>query len=250
MTAKKFGLSRDALKLIAILAMTLDHIAWAFVPTASYKGQILHFFGRLTVVIMTLFISEGFIHTKNFNRYLGRLLVFAVITQPIYIFYQHPKSFLHLSLKYYLDFNVLFSLSFALLALKILSTKTSVPLKIIGILSLCALSYHCDWCFMPIVLAIVFYFTKSDKKKRVVYFIILATAFALFYIIRFKLRYHETWHTTLRYEIMMTGLYLGIIPIILYNGKRGGGGKATKWFFYAYYPVHMLVLGLIKYFIK
>ncbi|MBQ6539895.1 MAG: hypothetical protein IJL71_02595 [Oscillospiraceae bacterium] len=41
-----------------------------------------------------------------------------------------------------------------------------------------------------------------------------------------------------------------IIPIILYNGKRGNGGKISKWFFYAYYPIHLLVLGLIKYFIK
>lgn len=250
MTDSKFGLSQNALKLIAIIAMTVDHIAWSFVPTASYKGQIMHFFGRLTVVIMTLFISEGFIHTKNFNRYLMRLFIFAVITQPIYVFYHHPKDFLNLKPEEYLDFNVLFSLGFALVALKILSTKTEVFIKIFGILVLCVLSYNCDWCFMPTVLAIMFYLTRSDKKKRIIYFIILATAFALFYIIRFKLRYHISWHTTLRYEIMMTGLLLGIIPIILYNGKRGVGGKTIKWFFYAYYPLHLMVLGLIKYFIK
>ena len=248
MTDKNYGLSATALKVIAIIAMTVDHIAWTFVPTATYLGQILHFFGRLTVVIMTLFISEGYIHTSDFNRYLGRLLIFAVITQPIYIFYEHPHDFAHLSLDKYLDFNVLFSLSFALMALKIFDSNLNGVVKVLGILSLCFVSYYCDWLFLPIVIALLFYLTKDDRKKRVIYYLLAAAAFTAFFIIRFKFKYSLSWHNTLRYEIMMTGLFLGTIPIMLYNGQRGMGGKFSKWIFYVYYPLHLLMLGLIKYF--
>ena len=98
--------------------MTIDHIAWAFVPTPTILGQALHTFGRLTIVIMSMFIAEGFIYTKSYERYLGRLLLFAFISQPFYFFFANRNGLGGLKLIDYLNFNVLFSLSFVLMALK------------------------------------------------------------------------------------------------------------------------------------
>ncbi len=61
----KTGMSSFTLKMIAILAMLIDHIAWAFVPTGTLLGQIMHIIGRITAPIMCYFIAEGYYHTHN-----------------------------------------------------------------------------------------------------------------------------------------------------------------------------------------
>nr|MCR5440839.1 conjugal transfer protein TraX [Lachnospiraceae bacterium]MCR5618746.1 conjugal transfer protein TraX [Lachnospiraceae bacterium] len=66
-------INRNALKYIAIVAMLIDHIAWAFVPTGSVLGQVMHFFGRLTGPTMAYMLYEGYIHTKNVKKYAIRL---------------------------------------------------------------------------------------------------------------------------------------------------------------------------------
>ena len=48
MTNTKGFLNRNQLKYLVIAAMLIDHIAWAFVPTASLLGQVMHIIGRLT----------------------------------------------------------------------------------------------------------------------------------------------------------------------------------------------------------
>lgn len=53
------SLNRNQIKYIVILAMLIDHIAWAFVPLASWQGQIMHMIGRLTGPTMAYFIAEG-----------------------------------------------------------------------------------------------------------------------------------------------------------------------------------------------
>ena len=70
MTAK--GLSGNALKVIAIVAMTIDHLAWLGIETyeqAETPLQIgLHCIGRLTAPMMIFFVAEGYHHTHDFRR--------------------------------------------------------------------------------------------------------------------------------------------------------------------------------------
>ena len=78
------GLSGNALKVIAIVAMTIDHLAWVGIETyeqAETPTQIfLHCIGRLTAPMMIFFVAEGYHHTRNFRHYLRRLLILAVVS--------------------------------------------------------------------------------------------------------------------------------------------------------------------------
>ena len=74
---KDYSIGSDAIKYFAALAMLIDHIAWCFVDTYSVIGYIMHLIGRMTAPIMTYFIVEGFHYTRNVNKYLQRLAVFA-----------------------------------------------------------------------------------------------------------------------------------------------------------------------------
>jgi TraX protein. len=58
-------LNRNHLKYLAIVAMVVDHVAWAFVPTVSLLGQLMHLFGRLTGPLMAFFLAEGYAHTRD-----------------------------------------------------------------------------------------------------------------------------------------------------------------------------------------
>jgi uncharacterized membrane protein len=61
----KLSINRNQLKYIAIVAMLIDHIAWAFVPTYTVLGEVMHFIGRLTGPVMAYFLAEGYIHTHD-----------------------------------------------------------------------------------------------------------------------------------------------------------------------------------------
>ena len=76
----KHGLNANALKLIAIIAMTIDHFTDIFYPgfPNSLVPLSLHFIGRLTAPIMWFFVCEGYHYTKDARKYLQRLGIFAV----------------------------------------------------------------------------------------------------------------------------------------------------------------------------
>jgi uncharacterized membrane protein len=78
------GLNGNALKVIAIIAMTVDHLAWVGIETyeqAETPIQIfLHIIGRLTAPMMIFFVTEGYYHTHNYRRYLQRLLILAIVS--------------------------------------------------------------------------------------------------------------------------------------------------------------------------
>ena len=75
-------LDANAIKLIAIIAMTIDHIAWAIYPgyALNWKPELMHIIGRITMPTMCFFIAEGFFHTRNVNKYMFRMFLFALIS--------------------------------------------------------------------------------------------------------------------------------------------------------------------------
>ena len=64
----------NQLKLIAIIAMVVDHCAVVFVSDSSSVMWLLRMIGRMTAPIMCFFIAEGYFHTSNLKKYMGRLL--------------------------------------------------------------------------------------------------------------------------------------------------------------------------------
>ena len=87
----KKTLDSNAIKLVAIAAMTVDHVAWWLFP--GYPRAVLplamHIIGRLTCPIMCYFVAEGYHHTRDIRKYTARMFLFAVIS---------PVSYTHLTL--------------------------------------------------------------------------------------------------------------------------------------------------------
>ena len=218
MTKNKL-LNSNQLKLIAIVAMTVDHIAWAVFPGYPLDAVpvIMHIIGRLTCPIMCYFIAEGYHYTKNINKYTARLFVFAVISHFAYIFasndFVDAKSFIPFYYGNVLNqTSVMWSLAWGLVMLRVAnSEKLNSFVKVLSIIAICVITLPSDWSCV----ASAVYFFAIDKV----------------------------------YGLIQMCVVLSIPIIYLYNGERGKKPKINKfmkWLFYIYYPLHLSIIGIIN----
>lgn len=82
------GFSGNELKVFAIIAMLMDHLASTIWPGYHKDWWLLaiHLFGRLAAPTMWFMIAEGYRYTRNFKKYLARLFIFAVLAHFAYNF--------------------------------------------------------------------------------------------------------------------------------------------------------------------
>ena len=126
----KKTLNANRIKVIAILAMTIDHIAWMLFPGYPREALpvVMHIIGRITCPIMCYFIAEGYHHTRDIDKYTARLFVFALISHFPYVFasmnFVDWKSFIPF---YYGDIlnqtSVMWSLAWGLVMLRVVNSK-------------------------------------------------------------------------------------------------------------------------------
>jgi hypothetical protein len=226
-------LNRNILKYIAIAAMLSDHIAMLFIEKSSSAYFIMRLIGRLTGAIMCFFVAEGFYYTRSRNKYGMRLGIFAIISQFAYT-YCHAGTLFTVSL--FTEWNVIFTFFVGFLVLLTYERIINKPVKWIVIGLLCAVSFLGDWRIIAPVWILCFYIFKDNKKKRFVVFSILAAAEAATYI-PVMINGFEIWQI---------GVFLVIPLLVLYNGEKGGDSPVHKWAFYLFYPLHFIVLGIIK----
>ena len=223
-------LTGSALKLIAVITMTIDHAA-AFLliyhaaftePLFVYHHKavtwyfLMRLIGRMAFPIFAYLIVEGFIHSRNRRRYGWSMLVCAVISEVPWALVHHG---LHLT-----SHNVMFTLLW-------------------GFLGLCAVErYRHDWrragltLVGMLVAAILF---GADYGGPGFAFIVLLYA----------LRRHLALQTLAGCSMLPMKWVAGLafIPISMYNGRRGFiHGQVAKYLFYAFYPAHLLALYLIQ----
>ena len=223
-------MSGSILKLIACLVMLIDHMA-AFLPgdfmdmketlfmignKAISLRMLMHYIGRTAFPLFAFLITEGFTHTHDRKKYGINLLIFALISEI-------PWNLVHTGELFYSRQNVFFTL-------------------LLGYLGLCAIDYY-----------------KNDMKKT---FIVLAGLLGISLLLRADYTCFGFGFIILLYMLkdrrlkaimgccMLPSRWIGglaFIPILMYNGERGfAKAKWIKYAFYIFYPLHLLVLYLIR----
>lgn len=248
MTKSKI-LNSNQLKLIAIIAMTVDHIAWAMFDgyPSALLPLVMHIIGRLTCPIMCYFIAEGYHYTRNINKYTFRLFAFAFISHFAYIFASNDfvdfKSFIPF---YYGNFlnqtSVMWSLAWGLVMLRIADSKRIKSIyKVLLVIMICIITLPSDWSCIAALCIMAIGTNRGDFRKQM--------SWMIFYVALYSLVYFFAIDKA--YGILQMGVVLSIPVIAMYNGKRGKNPKINKfmkWFFYIFYPAHLFVIGLINYF--
>ena len=121
----------NTIKLIAVIAMTIDHVTWMIYPgyPKEFVPILLHIIGRLTCPIMCYFIAEGYHYTKNLNKYTVRLFLFAFISHFAYVFasmdFVNWKSFIPFYYGSVLNqTSVMWSLAWGLVMLRVVNSRS------------------------------------------------------------------------------------------------------------------------------
>lgn len=201
------------LKMIAVIAMLIDHVGHVLFP----EVEILRIIGRIAFPIFAYVLVEGFLHTKDVWKYLQRLCIFAFLSEIPFdlAIYGKPFVFSHQ--------NVFFTLALGLLLLIMLVKQTSSLKRALISVAILLLSefLRTDYSSVGILIILGFYMFRQSKKAQigmVALLMLLYTGGLQIYAM------------------------LGLIPIAFHNGEQG---RKMKWFFYAFYPVHLLVLYVI-----
>ena len=229
---KKIGLTNNQLKIIAMLSMLIDHIGVAMFPNV----MILRIIGRLAFPIFAYMIAEGCFYTKNKARYFFMIFGLGMICQLVFFFfmgslYQGILMTFSLSIiciyaiDYYLkkrDWKSLSLMIFTVFAVAFLSIN--LPMILAD-----KTDFEFDYSALGILLPIVIYYSKNKLIKM------LFTALILILL-------SEIYFTYQLYSL------LAIPLLLLYNGERGK--YKLKYLFYIFYPLHLVLVYFISFFIR
>lgn len=236
------GLSSNMLRIIAVVLMLSDHI-WA---TYMSFGDWMTYIGRMAFPIFAFQISEGFVHTSNFKKYVLRLLSFAFVTEiPFNLFY---------SSRWFNPYhqNVLFTLLLGLMAIYVIdNAKKNRKVKNIALSGLwlaliCIASVigFVDYGFLGMLTVVMFYILRDFPFA----WLCQLVAMVLINMVFFEGQVFPVEFLGKIFEVPYQGFAVfSLIPIWLYGGRKGKSSKIMQYSFYAFYPAHMLILYLIKF---
>lgn len=242
---KKIGfLSGNALKIIAAVAMLIDHIGLMFFPSLT----VLRIIGRLAFPIFAFMIAEGCRYTKNKLRHFLTLAAFALVIQVVY-FIAMDSLLMSIFVTFSLSVILIYSLQYfkkclfdgeCTLIKKILSGLLFVGL-VFGAYVL-NLYLDIDYGFEGVMVPVFACLFHSDEKsppllKKLDTLPINLIPFCL------GLLYMAAVGRPINFYMT-----LSIPVLLLYSGKRGT--KKLKYFFYFFYPLHLVALYGIDLFIK
>ncbi|MDR0875326.1 MAG: conjugal transfer protein TraX [Clostridiales Family XIII bacterium] len=255
------GLSTNALKIIAIICMALDHAPFIAVDSKAvyydFPWFLLHAVGRITAPIFFYLLAVGYRRTRNANRYTLRLLVFALISYVPYVWYfedapPDASNFTHL--------NVIFTMLFGLLMLRSIHEIPSKPLKAVGV-ALCLLgAFYADYGLYGMAIILVFDLCRGDRGRTILGF----GAVCMVYVYKNVMTIvgdgpdaltamFSAWQTPLYAHYFIVQL-CQLIPLTLIAAHRlwqpdaneERPGFIAKWGFYIFYPAHIIILLTIR----
>lgn len=217
-----------SLKLLAIIAMLIDHIGAIIFPQYLWLRVV----GRIAFPIFCFLIVEGFYHTSNVKKYLIRLGIFAFVSEIPFDIAFYNKIM-------YIDYqNVFFTLFLGLIVIYLMSMVKNNFVNhtyIINILHAFVVIIGCatsiilktDYSYIGILLIVAFYLFRDNKLIRCIVIIFITGLQGSFPIFHIPI---EMYAST------------ALIPISFYNGKKG---PSMKYVFYLFYPLHLLCLHFI-----
>ena len=210
----KAGITSYQLKWIAIVTMVIDHTGAILYPTE----MAFRYIGRISFPIFCFLLLELTCHTHDIFGYMARLGAFALISEIPYdlAFNCEVLEFTHQ--------NVFFTLLLGVILMYVLEKGGEWPQKAVEVLLVMwmAVFFHTDYGYRGILLIFIFYQLRRFRWT--------------------KLGCGAAWNLIWNRSIQGFGAF-AMIPIALYNGSRG---RKMKYFFYIFYPAHLLILFVIS----
>lgn len=200
------------LRIIALITMVIDHVGLVFFPDYF----IFRIIGRLAFPLFAFGIAQGYLHTKNLSKYLQRILLLALISQPIFYLLLNQEAL-----------NICFTLTLGLAAIYLYDKGKHWWVKVFGIISILILGqwFNVEYGAYGILLILCFYVFRNS--------ILLILFGSLLVFAQVLLNYDQILNL------------FAIIPLFLVYYIKDINFKINKWAQYLFYPVHLLIIYLI-----
>ncbi len=223
----KTNLDTNLLKLIAIFAMTLDHVGSAFFPEAAW----LRWVGRLAFPIFCYCLTVGLLYTHDIKQYLLRLGAFAVISQPFYVLAFHPHDFW----AQFTNWNIFCTLFLSLLAMYGLKSRKWWLFA----LAFFAVSWwNFDYAGNGVIYMLIFYLCRNHPRVG-------AALYCAQYLTCLGVLPGDPLNLTLG-GFCIDWAFFAILAAPLIFVPTHVCPKIPKWVFYAYYPAHLAAIALVQ----
>ncbi|MEF9941293.1 MAG: TraX family protein [Lachnospiraceae bacterium] len=210
----KIELSSFTLKIIAIVSMTIDHVGVVLFP----QYIVFRIIGRIAFPIFCFLLVEGFFHTHDLKKYMLRLGIFALVSE---IPFDLAASKTILEFQHQNIFFTLLAGAFMLYLLEKNRYNSFIKVSTVVMMMLLVELLHTDYSSMGLLIILCFYLTRGSFWPMVLSIAIVNILFIG--------------------HIQGYGA-LALIPIGLYSGEQG---PRMKYFFYCFYPIHLLLIYLI-----
>ncbi|MDR3315350.1 MAG: conjugal transfer protein TraX [Coriobacteriales bacterium] len=230
----KGGVNSFVLKVIAIIGMTCDHVGIVFSGHLPPLAENLLFApGGLTFPIMAYLLTVGYQHTRDVRRYALRLFIFALVALV-------PFAWAFGEMR----FNVLFTLLIGLGVLYAYDHLKNRALFVLIFVAAIIISGWCDWSYIGVPMILCYHVIK-DRKLRVIVPVALAW---ILMAVELAALLPTAGEEVIFYNLpallyTFVGCTLTIPLLYFYNDERG---RPLKYFFYTYYPAHLVLLALIR----
>lgn len=240
-----FEITSMALHIMAMGFMLCDHI-WVTIISGNEWMTCL---GRIAFPIFAFLTVEGYFHTKNLKKYVLRLFLFALISEVPF------NLMVGNSLLFPLHQNVLWTFLISILVIHLLEKAkqqdklwVQIPAFAGALLIGCILGFvsFVDYGHAGVFMVLTFYlFRKRNWKHFLGQFLLLA-------YLNIGLLGGQGYDITVfghpYFVPRQSFAMLALIPIWLYRGKQGPYNRALQYVYYGFYPVHLLILGLLQMF--
>ncbi len=215
-------MSNFVLKMIAMVTMFLDHLGYSLYSHFSNFNYV----GRIAFPIFAFGISEGYAHTKSKTNYCIRLLMFGLISQV-------PFMWFNSMFRNGFSLNIFFTLLIGLLAIIGYEQckNKGVGLLLVACLALSADFFKTDYGYFGVLMIFIFHIFKEKKWLMNLSYIGLC-------LVKY-IPYALTTGLYFEYGLLCVCTMLPLIFIHFYNGKKGPN---IKYALYTFYPVHLMLL--------
>lgn len=238
-------INRDMLKYMALFLMGGGHLI-IYIGIRHFIDWmplwLLRFFvyGEMFAPpVFFFFISEGFRYTRSRKKYALRLLALALVTQiPFYFCHFPGEPFWHI----FTDWNVIASLFAGIMILMVWESKWKLPLRIIVMILItgATLLIQAEWMIAGPLLIFMFYMLKEKPVLRFIVYMVAMFAYS-FYVNGFCWPYTvSTW------GYFIAEMCSIIVITFFYNGRKGHFPTFSKWVFYVFYPLHLIIAIVAK----
>ena len=233
-------LTGNMIKILAAIFMVIDHIGVVF----GMEDGILRILGRISMPLFAFMISEGAKYTRNKAKYLGMIAGMATVCQLVY-FFVLKDTYMCILVTFSISITLIYCVDF--IKWSFLSEKRNIVWQILSstlFLCLVALTYYLntvimiDYGFYGIMMPVFASLTDlrgykiPDKVKWIDSIWFRSLLMTIPMLVRM-----------LNYPPLMWYSFISISILMLYSGKRGK--LKMKYFFYIFYPLHLVIIYVI-----